>query len=230
MFLGWGDQELQANGPEMQKQHPESFYWGRTIHSCSGLEKLEVPAAEWMYKTPEERRRHIAKIDPYAKQSAASFGPVSLPWGTNEDCKDDNAVIVEDICETTIAADPATCLCIFDDSGLPNHLRGSWNNAKQLLELNGVGRFLGNDSSMAVISWSSGICHDVSCSGVSKKPLPCDDQCPGFKSQHICAHTIAPACFNGCLESHLCSYTPRLSTLVNSSIPIHTGRKDNEKR
>ena len=138
----------------MQKQHPESLNWGRTIHSCSGLEKLEVPAAKWMSKTPEERRRHIAKIDPYAKQSAASFGPVSLPCGTNEDSKDDNVLIVEDICETTIAAspDPTTCLCSFDDSGLPNHLHGSWNNAKQLLELNGVGRFLGNDSRMAVIS------------------------------------------------------------------------------
>ena len=63
-----------------------------------------------------------------------------------------------------------------------------------------------------------------------QEPLSCDDQCLGFKSQHICAHTIAAACFNGCLESYLCSYTPRLSTLVNSSIPIHTGRKDNEKR
>ena len=60
--------------------------------------------------------------------------------------------------------------------------------------------------------------------------LSCDDQCLGFKSQHICAHTIAAACFNGCQESYLCLYTPRLSTLVNSSIPIHTGRKDNEKR
>lgn len=173
---------------------------------------LEVPAAEWMSKTPEERRRNMAKIDPYAKKSAASFGPVSLPSGTNEDSKDDDVVILED-CETTVAAspDPATCLCSFDDSGLLNHLRGSWNNAKQILELNGVGRFPGNDSRMAVISLTSGICHNVSCSGVSKKPLSCDDQCQGFKSQHI-------------------SYTPRLSTLVNSSILIHTGRKDNEKR
>ena len=30
---------------------------------------LEVPAAEWMSKTPEERRRHMAKIDPCAKRS-----------------------------------------------------------------------------------------------------------------------------------------------------------------
>ena len=85
----------------------------------------------------------MAKIDPYAKQSAASFGLVSLASGTNEDSKDDNVVIVEDVCETTVAAslDPATCLCSFDDSGLPNHLRGSWNNAEQILELSGVGRF-----------------------------------------------------------------------------------------
>ena len=81
-----------------------------------------------------------------------------------------------------------------------------------------------------MISLTSGICHTVSCSGHSKKPLSCDDQCPKFKSQGICAHTIAVACHNGCLESYLCSYTPCLSTLVGSSIPNHTGRKENEKK
>ena len=66
--------------------------------------------------------------------------------------------------------------------------------------------------------------------GLSKKPLLRHDQGPQFKSQHTCAHTIAAACFNGCLESYFCSYTPRLSTLVSSSIPIHTGRQDNRKK
>ena len=41
---------------------------------------LEFPAAEWMSKTPEERRRHMAKIDPYAKQSAASFSGKPSFW------------------------------------------------------------------------------------------------------------------------------------------------------
>ena len=176
----------------------------------------------------------MAKIDPCAKRSAASFGPVSLASGTNhdanEDSMDDDIVIEEDTCETTVTASPANYLCSFDDYGLSNHLRGSWNNAKRILELHGVGQFPGNDSRMAVISLTSGICHTVSCSAVSKKPLSCDDQCPAFKSQRLCAHTIAAACFNGCLESYLCVYTPRLSTLVSTSIPIHTGRKDNEKR
>ena len=99
-------------------------------------------------------------------------------------------------------------------------MRGSWNNAKKILELHRVGEFPGNDSKRAVISLTSGICHTVSCSGHSKKPLSCDDQCPKFKSQGICAHTIAVAC----------SYTPCLSTLVGSSIPNHTGRKENEKK
>ena len=71
---------------------------------------------------------------------------------------------MEDTCETTVAAspDPATCLCSFDDFGLPNPLCGSWNNATQILELNGIGRFPGNDSRMAVISLPSGICDNVS--------------------------------------------------------------------
>ena len=172
---------------------------------------LEVPAAEWMSKTPEERRRHMAKIDPCAKRSAASFGPVSLASGTNrnanEDSKDDDVVIVEDTCETTVTESPANYLCSFDDSGLPNHLRGSWNNAKRILELHGVGPFPGNDSRMAVISLTSGICHTVSCSVVSKKPLSCDDQCPAFKSQRLCAHTIAAAWRCGCM----CQWLPRLA-------------------
>ena len=55
----------------------------------------------------------MAKIDPSAKQSAASFGRVSLASGTNrdanEDSKDDDVVMVEDTCET------ANYLCSFDD-------------------------------------------------------------------------------------------------------------------
>lgn len=71
---------------------------------------------------------------------------------------------MEDTWETTVAAspDPGTCFCSFDDFGLPNHLRGFRNNTTQILELNGIRQFPGNDSRMAVISLPSGICDNVS--------------------------------------------------------------------
>ena len=144
--------------------------------------------------------------------------------------KDDDAVIVQNRSTATASASTAYDLRSFDDSGLPNHLLGSWNNAKTILELHGVGEFPGNDSKRAVISLTSGICHTVSCSKPLNKPISCHDQCPKFNSERICAHTIAAAFYNGCLESYLCSYTPSLSTLVRSSIRSHTGRKNNEKK
>ena len=203
---------------------------------ASEWKHLEVNELEWMSKSPEERRRHMARADPYAKQSTASFTPASLAAVTKTDQADedhpneDDVVIVGET-STNTASDTAGYLCSFEDAGLPAHLQGSWNNAKKILDLGGVGEFPGNDTKRAVISLTSGICHTVQLSsGPNKKPLSCDDQCQGFLRQGMCAHTIAAACYNGCLESYLCSYKPRLSTLVRTSIPATTGKKENQKK
>lgn len=195
---------------------------------------LEVSEVAWMTKTPEERRRHMAKADPYAKQSAASFTPASLACSTKcdeavEDSNEDEVVIIGET-STNTASDTANFLCNLDDTGLPVHLNGSWNNARKILDLSGVGEFPGNDAKRAVISLTSGICHTVSCGGPLKKPTSCDDQCQGFISKGICAHMIAVASYNGCLESYLSSYRARISTIVKSSIPATTGKKENQKR
>lgn len=114
---------------------------------ASEWETLEVSELEWMSKTPEERRRHMAKIDPYAKQSTASFTLASLPSRTKddaaEDSKDDDVIVVEEPSVNSVS-DTVNCLCSFDDSGLPDHLHGSWNNAKKILDLGGVGEFPGH--------------------------------------------------------------------------------------
>ena len=191
---------------------------------------LEVSEVAWMTKTPEERRRHMAKADPYA----ASFTPASLACSTKcdeavEDSNEDEVVIIGET-STNTASDTANFLCNFDDTGLPVHLNGSWNNARKILDLSGVGEFPGNDAKRVVISLTSGICHTVSCGGPLKKPNSCDDQCQGFISKGICAHMIAVASYNGCLESYLSSYRARISTIVKSLIPATTGKKENQKR
>ena len=89
-----------------------------------------------MSKTPEERRKHMVKIDHYAKQNAAAVSPASLACSSksndeSEDSKDDDVVIVEDTSTPSASANTGYCLSSFDVSGLPNHLRGSWNNARK---------------------------------------------------------------------------------------------------
>ena len=80
---------------------------------------LEVPTAEWMSKTPEERRKHMAKIDHYAKQNAAAVSPASLACSSksndeSEDSKDDDVVIVEDTSTPSASANTGYCLSSFD--------------------------------------------------------------------------------------------------------------------
>ena len=98
------------------------------------------------------------------------------------------------------------------------------------MDLGGVGNFPSNEEKRTVISLTQGICHTVTCGGRERKPLSCDDQCEGFRLRGICAHTIAVAWYNNCLDSYLSLYRPRLSRMVTSSIPTATGKKEHQKR
>ena len=89
----------------------------------------------------------MAKIDHYAKQNAAAISPASLACSSqsndeSEDSKDDDVVIVEDMSTPSASANTDYCLSSFDVSGLPNHLRGSWNNAKKFWSSMGSESFL----------------------------------------------------------------------------------------
>ena len=51
---------------ECRNNIQRAFIWEGPFTLAPDGKNLEVPPAEWMSKAPEERR-HMAKIDPYAK-------------------------------------------------------------------------------------------------------------------------------------------------------------------
>ncbi|KAK2554876.1 hypothetical protein P5673_023542 [Acropora cervicornis] len=198
---------------------------------------LEISDAEWVLKTPEQRRRYMSEIDAFAKQNAAAFTPPSLGVSANcvacddESTKQDDVILVEESHGVPgNDLDLVNSFCGFEESGLPTHLKGSWCNAKKIVDLGGVGNFPSNEEKRTVISLTQGICHTVTCGGRERKPLSCDDQCEGFRLRGICAHTIAVAWYNNCLDSYLSLYRPRLSRMVTNSIPTATGKKEHQKR
>lgn len=81
----------------------------------------------------------------------------------------------------------------FQNSGLPDYLKGSWANAQTIIDRNRVGRFPGSpESKRVVISLSQGdTCHVVTIS--RSRVLQCDEKCPKFGLDKLCAHTIAVA-------------------------------------
>ena len=117
----------------------------------------------------------------------------------------------------------------FQNSGLPDYLKGSWANAQTIIDRNGVGRFPGSpESKRVVISLSQGdTCHVVTIS--RSRVLQFDEKCPKFGLHKLCAHTIAAAFECGILYDVCKSYKQSISGMVQSLIPPHVGKKENEK-
>ena len=63
----------------------------------------------------------------------------------------------------------------FEESGLPDFMRGSWSNTNQILELEGIVPFPKDPNKRFVISLTRPISHTVKFTG---KHLACFDECP----------------------------------------------------
>ena len=112
----------------------------------------------------------------------------------------------------------------FEVSGLPEYLRGSWDKAKVIISKNGVTKI--NDDTLVVLSESNPRKpHIVNLVG---SKLTCD--CERFKSETLCAHVLAASHQEKVLFHIVSSWEPKLSDLVNSSIPKRTGRKPGPQR
>ena len=116
----------------------------------------------------------------------------------------------------------------FEDSGLPDYLKGSWGNAQKIIDRNGVGGFPGSESKRVVVSLSQGdTCHIVTIS--RSRTLQCDGKCPKYNLHKLCAHTLAVAFQVGLLYDVCKSYKHSISGIVKSVIPREVGKKENEK-
>ena len=114
----------------------------------------------------------------------------------------------------------------FTDSGLPEFLRGSWNNANKIVQLDGIGSFPNDNSRRIVISLSKPLPHTVQIAG---KKLACLE-CPRYNECGSCAHTLAAAHHLGMLSDYVKSYQVPLDRMVGTTIPSGAGKKDNERK
>lgn len=101
-------------------------------------------------------------------------------------CKKGGEVIVDLDCKgvgsaTGIdAANNCDVIGNFDNFNLPEFLRGAWKNANKIVELDGIGPFLNNESKRTVLSLSTPTVHTVEIKLKGKK-FTCDSHCPRYK-------------------------------------------------
>ena len=163
--------------------------------------------------TPKQKQSHLAKVDASAKENPT----VALSL------EDDSAL------STSKAREPVSCtIGTFEDSKLPECLRGSWVNACKIVDLQGMANHPIDPTKRTVISLSGSTTHTVKM-GTQKKQLYCDEFFARFKEVAICAHTIAVAHNEGRLSEFISSYKLPMNRLVRSGIPGGSGKKDNER-
>ena len=150
---------------------------------------LQVPLNKWSAMTPKEKQSHLTKVDASVKENPT----VALSL------EDDQTP------STSEARDPVSCtIGTFEDSQLPECLRGSWVNACKIVDLQGMAHHSIDPTKRTVISLSGSTTHTVKM-GTQKKQLSCDEFCPRFKEVAICAHTIAVAYNEGRLSEFITS-------------------------
>ena len=86
---------------------------------------LEISDAEWVLKTPEQRRRHMPEIDAFARQNATTLTSPSLGVSANCVACDDVILVEESHGVPGNDSDLVYSFCDSEESGLPTHLKGS---------------------------------------------------------------------------------------------------------
>ena len=162
------------------------------------LKYLEIPLHRWSTMTPREKQSHLAKVDPTVKE--ASIAVLVL----NQESQEPG---------TSSTSDGNCTIGCFEESSLPECLRGSWVNASRIVDLEGTTSHPNDPNKKVVISQSGPTIHTVEISK-NRKKLTCDAHCPRFKEMAICCHTIAIAHKEGLLEDFVSSYALPVDRLV----------------
>ena len=173
------------------------------------LKHLEVPLNVWSAMTTQEKQKHLAKL-----LSVKSTGASAIAFDL-EDQEPGSSGCTE----------KTLTIGNFEDSGLPECLRGSWINASKIVELQGTANHPNDPSKRITVSLSGPTTHTIQI-GKRRNKTTCDENCPRFREMAICCHTIAVAHFEGSLNKF---YSLPVDRLVRSAIPIGTGKKANER-
>lgn len=186
------------------------------------LKHLERNAVEWSKMTESARLKHVQRLNLSLTEYKDEFClPASnLPAA---ECTATSASVLQ----STSEENETNTIGPFEVSGLPEFLKGSWENAKKIVNLGGVGPHPSDSSKRCVLSLSQPITHTVT---ASRSSFKCDSNCPRYKECSICAHTIAVA--HGCqkLSEFLKEYKVPLKKMVADCVPVGSGKKENEKK
>ena len=87
----------------------------------------------------------------------------------------------------------------FQESGLPEFLKGSWRNANKIVDVEDVGPFPNDVNKRIVVSLTGTTPHTVQVSENGRK-LVCND-CARYDECGICVHSLAVAFCTGRLSS-----------------------------
>lgn len=123
-----------------------------------------------------------------------------------------------------MTSDPLGDFC---DSGLPEFLQGSWENAKTILKLNGISRHPTDEQKYVVISLSQPIVHTIHVKPTGA--IACDKECYRFKTHRICAHAISVAKTLDILDFLISHYNPNIEQAVLSAMPKESGKKPGQQ-
>lgn len=123
-----------------------------------------------------------------------------------------------------MTSDPLDDFC---DSGLPEFLQSSWENAKTILELNSISRHPTDEQKYVVISLSQPIVHTIHVQPTGA--IACDKECFRFKAHKICAHTISVVKMLDTLDLFISRYSPNINLAVQSAMPRESGKKPNQQ-
>ena len=128
---------------------------------------------------------------------------------------------------TSVNNDHLEVMGKFENSGLPEFLRGSWSNNGKILSLEGIVPYPKSKDKRLVILLSRPISHTVE---VKAKNLTCSE-CPRYNEGGICAHTLTVAHQLRRLQEYTKSYQVPLANMVAPTIPNGArARKETKKR
>ena len=116
----------------------------------------------------------------------------------------------------------------FENSGLPEMMKASWENAQLILKKNGIAEGPGKANTRAVISNSAaGKFH---CVLINRENIPVRCDCERAKQCSLCAHMLAVAMQEQCIRNLVTDWKPNITKILTANLLSKVGKKPNEKK
>ena len=196
----------------------------RKLDSQIGLTDGNATSYESSQSAETVTKPDSSHEDPFRKENADSEGdlfseecPPLWKISSTNDSHNGNKVynsVSTNSASNTTEEETASKLCDFDLTGLPEVLKGSWLNAKRILDKDGVGTTPGDSKSRIVVSTSRDVFH---CVRIDNFRIPKKCGCKRFEELKVCAYIFAVAFLEETLDKILDNYYPQLPSVLKST-------------